>query len=74
MGRRAQLKPSQDTSRLGQRVRHTVPSMLYHQTGTIRECLGVLYGITYWVVEYTHPSTHVVYSTPFASFVLIPAS
>lgn len=73
MARRAQLKPSTDTSRLGERVRHSVPSMLYHQTGTIVNCLGILYGITYWTVEYTNPATQTTRQTPFASFVLVSA-
>lgn len=73
MARRSHLKPSTDTSRIGESVRHTTPGMLYHQTGTIVACYGIAYGETYWTVEYTHPTTHKVYQTPFASFVLVSA-
>lgn len=63
-----------DATRLGQQVRHIVPSMLYSQVGTIVEYAGTVHKKCYWLVEFQNPKTHKVYRTAFGNEFLIPVS
>jgi len=65
--------PSTDTSRIGERVVHSVPSILYGQVGTITACAGTKYGQTYWLVEYINPTTQQRCQTAFNGQMLIRA-
>jgi len=55
---------------IGSRVTHTVPSMMYHQTGIVIGDAGKKYGIQYFDILYTNPNTQQACKTSFAEFVL----
>lgn len=70
MARRTAAVHSSSSICIGDIVTHRVPSMLYHQPGVIVAAAGTRHGHSYWLVEYTNPTTKQIYRTPFASFVL----
>jgi hypothetical protein len=59
-----------NTIQLGATVRHTVPSMMYHQSGIIVAPGGVRHGNRYFLVSYTDPKTNKTWHTTFWEKVL----